>query len=1051
MTYTTPEFKVATRSFVARLLASVCAINLFVVVLSAIFLQQSRQHCIDRAETQTQNLAKALELTISGILGRSNLALLSISDEAEKQLKKGAIDWQALYRYKNRQHSRLPDVDNIQIVTAGGDAVSFDDGKLRILTNVADRGYFLRLRHEPAAQIVFSKPQFGRISHKWLLTVGRRISAADGGFAGAVQASISVDDLVKLFSKFDLGKDGVITLRDADLDVIARFPKSQNNINTIGSSNVSREYRTLVQRGDEEGTYVTEKIFDPVSRIFSFRKLSQYPFYLNAGRSTGEYLAEWYAELWKTAAFFSLFALGTLFSARLMFHKWKDARLAEIALQSYNDRLESQISERTTELHNANDRLLVELAERIKIEEALKLQEQHLKTIIDTEPDCVKILDRDGALLMMNPAGLEIIQARSFEEVRGARPCELVVPEQRAAFIRATEDVFDGIASTLTFKLIGLKGRALWLESHFVPMKNGSGEIGSLLGITRDITERKLVEEEVRHNERRMASLLRITQHSFTTEDEFLDNALQEALDLTESHLGYIYLYNEQKREFTLNSRSGGLLPPGCEGARGAVYELDGSGVWGEAVRLRKPIMLNDRRQSPQLKCRFEAEGTLGKVLAVPVSVDEAIVAVIGVADKERDYTETDVLQLTLLMDSVWKITTRKRSDQEMLKLEKQLLHAQKLESLGVLAGGIAHDFNNILTSVIGNAELALRRINIASPAADNLRKIELAAARAADLAKQMLAYSGKGRFVIEHIDLNRLLEEMLNMVEVSISKKVALHLNLARPLAAVEADATQMYQVVMNLIINASEAVGDEGGSITITTGSLDCERGYLDSIWPGENLPEGHYVVLEVADTGCGMDKETLDKIFDPFFTTKFFGRGLGLAAVFGIIKGHKGTIKIYSEPGKGSLFKVLLPAVAAHGQVRSSSPAPNDWQASGTVLLVDDEEMVRSIGAEMLQELGFDVITAVDGQEALDIFRERKEIAVVVLDLTMPRLDGEQTFNALRKLNPEVKVIMSSGYNEQHVTQKFVGKGLAGFVQKPYQLGALRAAMLKVHLNP
>ena len=379
--------------------------------------------------------------------------------------------------------------------------------------------------------------------------------------------------------------------------------------------------------------------------------------------------------------------------------------------------------------------------------------------------------------------------------------------------------------------------------------------------------------------------------------------------------------------------------------------------------------------------------------------------------------------------------------------MEKQLLHAQKLESLGVLAGGIAHDFNNILTAIIGNADLALMRINKASPAVENLHRIEQSAARAADLAKQMLAYSGKGKFVVENLDLNVLLEEMLHMLDVSISKKAILRLNPYTPLPLVEADATQMRQIIMNLVINASEAIGDKSGVIAITTGCMDCDRGYLKNVWLDENIHEGLYVYLEITDTGCGMDKETLSRIFDPFFTTKFTGRGLGMAAVLGIVRGHKGAIKVYSEPNKGTSFKILLPASGKPAELFNHDNLLDNWQGSGTVLLVDDEETVRGIGAEMLKELGFSTITANDGREAVEIFKATPDITLVILDLTMPHLDGEQCFRELRQLKPDIKVIMSSGYNEQEITQRFVGKGLAGFIQKPYKLSILKLEIQKV----
>lgn len=393
-------------------------------------------------------------------------------------------------------------------------------------------------------------------------------------------------------------------------------------------------------------------------------------------------------------------------------------------------------------------------------------------------------------------------------------------------------------------------------------------------------------------------------------------------------------------------------------------------------------------------------------------------------------------------------ITDLKKAEDERLSLERQLLHAQKLESLGVLAGGIAHDFNNILTAIIGNADLALMRINTESPAVDNLQSIEKAAVRAADLAKQMLAYSGKGKFVIANHDINDLLEEMLHILQVSISKKAVLRLNLTRPMPPVEADATQIRQIVMNLVINASEAIGDKSGVITITTGCMNCDHNYLKDVWLDENIGEGIYVFIEIADSGCGMDKETLAKLFDPFFTTKFTGRGLGMAAVLGIVRSHKGAVKVYSEPGKGSTFKILLPASGNPAEIVNHDTCNDNWRGSGTVLLVDDEEAVRGIGAEMLKELGFNVVTANDGREALEIYRAGTDISFVLLDLTMPHMDGEQCFRELRMLNSDVKVIMCSGFSELEVTQKFAGKGLAGFIQKPYRLSVLRDSIMKLY---
>ncbi|HFQ79865.1 MAG TPA: response regulator [Desulfobacterales bacterium] len=395
------------------------------------------------------------------------------------------------------------------------------------------------------------------------------------------------------------------------------------------------------------------------------------------------------------------------------------------------------------------------------------------------------------------------------------------------------------------------------------------------------------------------------------------------------------------------------------------------------------------------------------------------------------------------IVGTIMDITEQKKEVQEKEQILLQMQHVQKLESLGVLAGGIAHDFNNLLMAILGNADLALAEISPFSAARHNLEAIESASRRAADLCRQMLAYSGKGKFVIQQLNCNELVEEMTHMLEISISKKAVMKFNLADKVPPIEADATQIRQIIMNLVINASDAINDKSGIISITTGAMECDRDYLTETYIDEQLPEGIYSYIEVADTGCGMNEETKSKMFDPFFTTKFTGRGLGMAAVLGIVRGHNGALKIYSEPGRGTTIKLIFPIVA-NQEVKEKNEGRQDknWQGKGLILLVDDEETIRAVGRQMLEYLGFSVITAADGREATKTFKARAaEINLVLMDLTMPHMDGEEAYREMRRIDSTVQVIMASGYNEQEVTQRFVGKGLVGFIQKPFMIDDLR----------
>ncbi|TCO78425.1 hybrid sensor histidine kinase/response regulator [Chromatocurvus halotolerans] len=395
-------------------------------------------------------------------------------------------------------------------------------------------------------------------------------------------------------------------------------------------------------------------------------------------------------------------------------------------------------------------------------------------------------------------------------------------------------------------------------------------------------------------------------------------------------------------------------------------------------------------------------------------------------------------------------ITERARAQEAREAMERQLQQAQKMESLGILAGGIAHDFNNILTSILGFADLAMEDIDGAHPAREHISELVKGARRGAELTQQMLAYSGKGKFVVEPVNLQSLIADMGRLLQVSIPRSCGLHYHFAPTLPAIRADATQIRQVLLNLIINAAEAIGPEtSGIISVTTGSLDCDEDYLLDLFPNESLQPGTYVCLEVSDSGAGMDETTRKRIFDPFFTTKDTGRGLGLSAILGIVLGHGGSIKVYSEPGAGSSFKLLFPALAeaADSMLTETAPA-NHWQGAGKVLVVEDEDLVLALAEQLFRRMGFEVITSTDGVEGLAAFREHHaDLQLVFLDMNMPNMGGEEAFREMRRINASVPTLLCSGYNEQTAINRFAGKGLAGFIQKPYTYRTLSAVVKDV----
>ncbi len=418
-----------------------------------------------------------------------------------------------------------------------------------------------------------------------------------------------------------------------------------------------------------------------------------------------------------------------------------------------------------------------------------------------------------------------------------------------------------------------------------------------------------------------------------------------------------------------------------------------------------------------------------------------------GVSIVEMRVEETEWEGEKAFFASLRDISERRQAEAERFEAERKMQEGQRFESLGVLAGGIAHDFNNILTAILGNASLARLEVAPDSLANEYLEHIENASLRAADICRQMLDYSGKGRFEVQRLDLSSIVEDTKHLLQISISKKAQLKFNLPSGLAPVLADPTQLRQVIMNLVINASEAIGNQNGVIAVTTGTFQADQAYLDSTHLPQELEPGEYVFLEVRDNGCGMDEETKSRILDPFYTTKFTGRGLGLAVVFGIVRGHRGALKIESELELGTTVRFLLPIAEGHSeQVASRTATSSNWRGSGTVLVVDDEEPVRHVATRMLESFGFKVIQAVDGVDAVVKVKEFPGlIRLVLLDMMMPQMDGAETLEQIRRLDPKIQIILTSGFSERELHRRFGENGPDGFVPKPF-----RAELLKEKIH-
>ncbi len=664
---------------------------------------------------------------------------------------------------------------------------------------------------------------------------------------------------------------------------------------------------------------------------------------------------------------------------------------------------------------------IVDITDRKVATDALGASERRYRTLLESLRVGVMVLSPDLQIRLMNSAASEILKT----------PSERVVGRPTMEFARSWFDLSGKhykpghgpiraavMAKKPARNLVmgfhsGVDGSDSWLEMDVDPELDERGDVRQVVCTIVDITERKLAQDALRASETRFRSLV---------------EGLRVGILVTDPQ-GTILMLNRAATEI-LNAPAQALIGRNGNQFRERWHDEQG-----------KPFSVEDFAMSRLLREKRPVRG-----------------AILGYSDErtgqrtwvmvDGDVEWNDAGEVRQALYSLTDVTARIESEQERRTMERQLFEAQKFESLGVLAGGVAHDFNNLLTGVLANAEFALLDLPADSPARESIKEITHAAQRAADLARQMLTYSGRGQVSSTATDLNDVVREIRLLLRSSTSRKIDLLLRLEADLPLVHADATQVRQVLMNLVTNASDAIADQPGLIEISTGVMEATRDYLDETYLAPALAEGTYAYFEVQDNGPGMDEATVQRVFEPFFTTKFTGRGLGMSSAVGLIRAGLGAVHLVSKPGKGTTFRVLLPLANAPAAAESKSPVRSDGiLGPGIVLVAEDEATVRRVVTRSLENFGLTPLLAVDGHEAVERFIEHQErIDCVLLDLTMPRMSGQEALAAIRELRPGIPVVLMSGFTSDDIGMDLQESG-ALFLQKPFEVDELRVMLGQV----
>lgn len=643
----------------------------------------------------------------------------------------------------------------------------------------------------------------------------------------------------------------------------------------------------------------------------------------------------------------------------------------------------------------------------------LKQSEQRLRNMIEMAPMPVLISSQgEGRILFFNAATARLFGVDAGADIASLTTAFYRHPEERRSLLQSLER--DGEVIGREMEVLRTDGTSMWVSVSMCKMEFEGPQ--ALFSAFVDISDQKNIEKVLEEQVAARTHELKLARDTLqSTLDNMLDTYYRIASDGT---LAWASASIHALLGYTVTQARGRTLSSLC------AEEID------YARAIDKLLQCGGRLMNHKITLKHEHGHQIW------VSVSARLIT--------NEQNET-----TGIEGVVRDITVQVQVEEQKLDMEKKMAHVQRLESLGVLAGGIAHDFNNILAGIMGNAELAEINLHEKHPVDQELKNIVAGSMRAADLCKQMLAYSGQGAVMRQVANLSELVGETLQLIDASISKRTELRCELQSPMPPILADKTQMQQIIMNLVTNASEAIGDhETGVICVKTGVIQAGTGDLDSPLFEEKQPEGEYVYVHVNDNGCGMHPDIQKKIFDPFFTTKFTGRGLGMSAVLGIVRSHKGTLHLDSQSESGSCFSIYFPvcqAVEIEHMPKIPQRAPS---MACNVLVVDDEAVVRTAVKGLLGKLGCSVFLAEDGARGIEVYRQHAgEIDLVLLDMTMPKLGGVETLEALRQIQPELPVFICSGYNNEKVAGQFHQDRPNGYLHKPFSLAALRSILAQL----